>query len=70
VREPPCCSLVPKISIRGWDDALVSGTGDDVMTGGFGYVFNALNQSGVGNSDLTSRVPTSFFFRYAANRYA
>jgi hypothetical protein len=46
-----------KNSIRGWDDALVSGAGNDVLTGGFGYVFNALNQSGIGNSDLTSRVP-------------
>jgi hypothetical protein len=25
-----------KNSIRGWDDALVSGAGNDVMTGGFG----------------------------------
>jgi hypothetical protein len=47
---------VPKIQSAAEDDALVSGAGNDVMTGGFGYVFNALNQSGVGNSDLTSRV--------------
>lgn len=70
MREPPCCSLVPKISIRGWDDALASGTGNDVMTGGFDSVFNALNQLGICNSDLTSRVATSFFLRYPANRYA